>query len=152
MGTEDITENDRLQPGRPVSKAETAKGNPDFTSHDTEFIQRTGQEAAFEWSDPEHSTEICFKIDEGLGIVLVEAQTNGLPVIAADTIPEEVSLTDNFEFMPLEDGKLEWAKRILDRSKEKRNLENAKKVYEAGYDIRDVSLFLQNTYLEMYNN
>ena len=87
-----------------------------------------------------------------MGIVLVEAQANGLPVIAADTIPGEVNLTDNFEFMSLEDGKLEWAKRILDRSREKRNLENAKKVYEAGYDIRDVSLFLQNTYLKMYNN
>ena len=89
---------------------------------------------------------------EGLGIVLVEAQANGLPVVAADTIPSEVNLTDNFEFMSLDEGKLKWAQRILDRRKEKRNFENAKKVYKAGYDIRDVSQFLQNTYIEMYNN
>ena len=89
---------------------------------------------------------------EGLGIVLVEAQANGLPVVAADTIPSEVNLTDNFEFMSLDEGKLKWAQRILDRRKEKRNFENAKKVYKAGYDIRDVSQLLQNTYIEMYNN
>lgn len=87
---------------------------------------------------------------EGLGIVLVEAQANGLPVLAADTIPEEVDLTDNFEFMSLKDGSIKWAKRILEKSTEKRNFENAKKIYKAGYDIQDVSKFLQDTYLKMY--
>ena len=35
---EDITENDRLQPGRPVSQAAVAEGNPDFKIFDTKFI------------------------------------------------------------------------------------------------------------------
>ena len=37
---EDITENDRLQPGRPVSQAAVAEGNSDFKIFDTKFIYR----------------------------------------------------------------------------------------------------------------
>lgn len=89
---------------------------------------------------------------EGLGIVLVEAQANGLPIIAADTIPHEVKLTENFEFRSLEDGCESWAGRILERAGEKRNTENARQVYQAGYDIQDVAGFLQNSYLKMYHS
>lgn len=86
-------------------------------------------------------------IYEGLGIVLVEAQANGLPVIASKSIPEEVMVTDNFKFIDLEDSKDKWISEIKN-SIGKRNLNNFKKVRESGYDIKDVSQFLEEFYLE----
>lgn len=52
---------------------------------------------------------------EGLGIVLVEAQTAGLPCIAsAQVIPEEAKLSDLLEFVLLENGAWLWAQRAVD--------------------------------------
>lgn len=63
-----------------------------------------------------------------------------------------VNLTDNFEFLPLSLGSEKWANRISERMNETRNLKNAQKIYAAGYDIKDVSKFLQDTYIKLYNN
>ena len=48
---------------------------------------------------------------EGLGIVLVEAQCAGLPVVAsADVIPKDAKVTQLVEFIPLKDNPEEWAR------------------------------------------
>lgn len=88
---------------------------------------------------------------EGLGIVLIEAQTNGLPILASDTIPKEVKITDNFIFKSLKIDIKDWAEEIIRISQNKRNLNNYKKIIEAGYSIDDVSIFLENTYLNLYD-
>ena len=41
---------------------------------------------------------------EGLGIVLIEAQTNGLKCLVSTNVPKEVNITDEVVFMSLEDG------------------------------------------------
>jgi len=51
---------------------------------------------------------------EGLGIVFVEAQINGLPVITSDRVPREVDIVGNTQFLPLEKNPEKWAKQILD--------------------------------------
>lgn len=89
-------------------------------------------------------------IYEGLGIVLVEAQANGLPVIASNTIPKEVKLTENFVFADLNE-KNKWID-IVRESNLKRNNANYEIVLKSGYDIKDVSSFLQKTYLNLYKS
>lgn len=44
---------------------------------------------------------------EGLGVVVLEAQANGLPCLLASTIPEIVKVNDNVRFLPL-DASLEY--------------------------------------------
>lgn len=50
---------------------------------------------------------------EGLGIVFVEAQINGLPVITSDRVPREVDIAGNTKFLSLERGESLWANCIL---------------------------------------
>ena len=48
-------------------------------------------------------------LSEGFGIAPVEAQANGLPVIAAQgRMPETVKINQNFRFIPLETGAAGW--------------------------------------------
>ena len=58
-------------------------------------------------------------IFEGLGIVAIEAQVSGLPVIASNkVIPEEVCIDKEiFEFVDLDKGEKYWAEKILNLAK-----------------------------------
>lgn len=50
---------------------------------------------------------------EGLGIVTIEAQTNGLQVLASDVVPREAQVTNNIKFFSLSASATEWANIIL---------------------------------------
>lgn len=81
---------------------------------------------------------------EGLGMVGVEAQAEGLPVIASDRVPEEMKLVENVRFIPLDDPSL-WIKELL---KSHRSLNNRTKIKRAGYDISQTSLKIRQIYLK----
>ncbi len=49
---------------------------------------------------------------EGLGMVYVEAQFNGLKTFASDVVPKEVNITGNLLFLPLDNIKL-WVNAII---------------------------------------
>jgi glycosyltransferase involved in cell wall biosynthesis len=52
---------------------------------------------------------------EGLGIVCVEAQAGGTPVLASDTVPREAAVVpDGVEFLPLALGEEPWAERAVE--------------------------------------
>ena len=53
---------------------------------------------------------------EGFGIVLLEAQANGLPCIIANNLPEEVKKSNNITELSLKDTPNKWAKKIIERS------------------------------------
>jgi len=78
---------------------------------------------------------------EGLGIALIEAQTNGLKCIASDTIPKEVNVTKNVKFMSLNKSPKEWANSIKIEDRKNINLKFMK-----NYDIKHVSKELEKFY------
>ena len=55
---------------------------------------------------------------EGLGSVLIEAQANGLHVITSEeVVPQDIDVTGNATFVPLEAGDDVWADAVLRRNK-----------------------------------
>lgn len=87
--------------------------------------------------------------NEGLGIVLIEAQAAGLRCLASDTIPEEVEITDLIEFISLNQGAYHWAERIYLIYKDKKSRhDRLKELVVAEYDItktaKELELFYEN--------
>lgn len=53
---------------------------------------------------------------EGLGIVALEAQAAGVPVIASAAIPEEIDVVPNLvQHIPLDEGAAVWASRVIEK-------------------------------------
>lgn len=76
---------------------------------------------------------------EGLSIAGLEAQVNGLPVLASyGVIPEKVKLTENFHFKKLEDGAKSWAEEIEKLSLNLKRMDRkeiVERFTEAGFNI-----------------
>lgn len=83
---------------------------------------------------------------EGLPVVSVEVQANGLPVYCSDLVTKETNMTGSVQFISL-NNKLEWINAIL--SKKSRCEAQKDLVKKAGYDIQIAAKALQDTYLEM---
>jgi len=82
---------------------------------------------------------------EGLGIVGVEAQASGLPVIASDQVPNELNLTGHVEFLPL-DRSDQWAERICSHRGDQR-YQAIDTLREKGYDIKQTCEEIRKLYL-----
>lgn len=89
---------------------------------------------------------------EGLPVSLVEAQANGLSVVASTGVPHEVDVTENVTFLPLEVDV--WADSLAAMIGEgvKRDAEAVDKVRAAGYDIKIASKWLEEWYMKQYQD
>lgn len=87
---------------------------------------------------------------EGVPLVVLEWQINGLPCVLADTISRECAVTSNVKFLSLKTPVEQWAKKILE-NRENDRLSNTKnaihKIIETGFDIRDSAGFLRQLYM-----
>ena len=80
----------------------------------------------------------CFLLPsryEGLGIVLIEAQTSGLPCLISDVIPEQADLTDVINRMPLAESTEKWAEKLEDLRKKSFRQSHRDEIIKKGFDV-----------------
>lgn len=79
---------------------------------------------------------------EALGIVLLEAQYNGLPCVVSDVVPKEVEVSNRITRVNLNTSTQEWAKVLLSRVEKRNHIECAK----SQFDINETYPQLQTLY------
>lgn len=85
---------------------------------------------------------------EGLSVVAVEAQANGLECLFSDKTTQEAKMSDNVEFLPLKVDV--WAEKIIDSYKcKKMRFDNTNALIEHGYEIKSAAEKLQEYYLQL---
>lgn len=91
-------------------------------------------------------------VTEGFPVTLVEAQASGLPCVVADTISDEIRITERIQYQGLSDQEEDWANKILSichekvfEKKETRE-EMTDRVKAAGFDIRENAKWLEAFY------
>lgn len=85
---------------------------------------------------------------EGLGLVGVEAQAVGVPVIASEKVPRTMKIVDDVYFLPLSDMNL-WMEKIQECSRHDRAY-NKEAIKRAGYDINQTAEEIRKLYFKEY--
>ena len=88
---------------------------------------------------------------EGLGIVLVEAQANGLNTFTTTNVPEETQLTERIYYLSLNENPRSWAEKIINT---KRNNDYLRKEINSAligttFDINCQVKLLEKKYFEI---
>lgn len=83
---------------------------------------------------------------EGFGIVMLEAQAAGLPVLCSDHVPAEARFLPSTYVLPLEDGAEKWAWRALQICRDVSD--QSENIRKAGYAISDVATRIRNSYFQ----
>lgn len=86
---------------------------------------------------------------EGLGIVAVEAQANGLPVVASTKVPKDTKLTDLIQYVDLKDTLDIWAEVILKSVTQKERKSHGMEIKAKGYDLETEAVRLQEIYQKL---
>lgn len=86
---------------------------------------------------------------EGLGIVAIEAQVSGLPVIASAGVAKEANITNNIQNIDLSKPIDVWVEAICKtKVKNRKNIENIAR--KSRFNIENNAKFLQEFYLKKY--
>lgn len=83
---------------------------------------------------------------EGLGLVLIEAQTAGLKCFASVSVPREARVTGNLEFLEFDADKC--AEKIIAHASGYYRIDCTKQITEAGYALSDQIRVLEKLYSE----
>ena len=84
---------------------------------------------------------------EGLGIVGVEAQAAGTPVVCTDSLPKEIDVTPLIYRLPLGNVE-EWAHTVIKANESLEKHTNMRQyLIDAQYDINELASWLQDFYL-----
>lgn len=82
---------------------------------------------------------------EGLPVVGVEVQANGLPFLCSDKVTREILISDSIKLIPLNNGAEKWAEEILS-VKRGSFAKTLKSMQESGFDISNEARKLENKY------
>lgn len=89
---------------------------------------------------------------EGLGIVAVEAQAAGIPVIGSEGLPPEIEITPLFHRIDIKEGARKWAELALYSAENSVCHSNMQKyVIDAGFDMDATANMIQQYYLKKWN-
>lgn len=83
---------------------------------------------------------------EGLGIVLIEAQTAGLKCLTSTDVPAETHITENIIYLPLEISR--WVDAVVDLKKGYHRTDMKGKIRGSGYDISEVIKKIERIYTQ----
>lgn len=84
---------------------------------------------------------------EGLGNVVLEAESEGLPCLVSDSIPQEILVDDNSKALSLNDPIEKWTNAIEELlSINNRREEGYKTIHDAGWSVKEEVLRLQCLY------
>lgn len=78
---------------------------------------------------------------EGLGIVFIEAQANGLMCITSNQVPKESNILGLVSYLPLEKEPEEWAEAILQMNIERKTVVIDSFQYDINYCVSDLSRY-----------
>ena len=82
---------------------------------------------------------------EGLGIVAIEAQAAGLPVVASNTVPLDAKITENYRCLSLDAGISIWRDAIVEFRGLTRK-DQSDMIVEAGFDVNGTAATLRDLY------
>ena len=85
---------------------------------------------------------------EGLGIVAIEAQAAGIPIVCSDRLPKESNISPLYETISLDNSAEQWAEKSLEVSKKSLKHTNMKEyVVRAGFDLDETVKKIEGYYL-----
>lgn len=88
-------------------------------------------------------------LNEGLPVVLIEAQSNGLPLLISDRVTREVDILGNSIYLPLTESIIRWKKSIYILNRDYTS--TIERMKEGGFDIVHEANRLASFYIEQSN-
>ncbi len=85
---------------------------------------------------------------EGMSLVTLEAQAEGLPILCSDTIDRKTDITKTIEFISLKEPAKHWAEKIENMDKS-RNIKNNEILSLTDYNISILSRKMEDKYIEL---
>ncbi|MBQ0733104.1 glycosyltransferase family 1 protein [Aquimarina celericrescens] len=82
---------------------------------------------------------------EGLPVTLIEAQAAGVKIVASDSITREVHLTNDIQFLSIDESPEFWAKAILGMDLSKKG-DNTGEIVKGNYDIVSNTKMIEEFY------
>ena len=92
-------------------------------------------------------------LQEGLGIVLLEAQASGLKCITSkDVVPTDIAVTNLVEFIALEKSAEFWSEKVIYANKEYKRVDTTSDIEKSGFSILKSSKDIESIYLGLLDN